>query len=97
VADISTHRFKKSFPAFKNTDDELVEQKLNEAIGRVNDDSFATAEVARSATMYLAAHLLSISSDGEAARLALTGADTIYGAEWKRLCRAYTMGRGRVA
>jgi len=97
VAAISVHRFRKRHPEFQKTPDELVEQMLAQADERINDDAFVTNENARSATMYLAAHFLSVSPDGEPARTVLNKNDTIYGAEYHRMVRAFTMGRGRVA
>lgn len=91
---VTVQRFLKAYPDFKNTDYQLVEQKLNQAILRVDSDAFGDLE--DEGVMLLTAHLLSISPNGEKARLIKDSNETIYHEEYRRLAREVTFGLGRI-
>lgn len=91
---VSVSRFLKAYPEFKRTEAELVEQNLTAAEGRI-----ATAvwgDLATDGIMVLAAHLLSMSPEGEQARLKKENRATVYERTWVAMKREVTMGVGRV-
>lgn len=91
---VTVQRFLKSYPDFKDTDYQLVEQKLNQAIARVDSDNFGDLE--NEGVMLLTAHLLSISPSGEKTRLVKDSNETIYEKEYRRLAKEVTFGLGRI-
>ena len=58
MAVVTVQRFRKAYPEFKGTAEELIQQKLDHADERINDSVFGD-NVSIRATMLLAAHLLS--------------------------------------
>jgi len=91
---VSVHRFRKAFPEFRDTSDELCEQKLSAAALRIAPSVWETQT--DQGVMVLAAHLLSISPSGEKARLAADPQKTVYQIEWERMKREVAFGYGRV-
>lgn len=92
---VSVARFRQDFPDFKETSDELVRKKLAAASLRIASRIWGT--LTDQGIMYLAAHLLSISPEGEQSRLKAKNRMTTYGSEWKRMKREVTFGVGRVS
>lgn len=91
---VTVQRFQKSFPDFKDTEYQLIQQKLDAAILRTNATTFG--DLTDQAVMLLTAHLLSISPNGEKVRLVKTESDTIYSDELNRMRREATIGLGRI-
>jgi hypothetical protein len=91
---VSVLKFQKAFPEFKDTDPDLVQEKLDAASLRTNEDVFSGNAV--QAVMLLAAHLLSISPSGEMSRLRKENRVTMYWIELRQLKREMTMGHGRI-
>jgi hypothetical protein len=91
---VSVSRFKQAYPDFENTSNSLVSQKLTAALGRINTEVWG--DQADQGQMALAAHLLSISPQGEQARLKMENRGTMYGKEWRQMIKEVTMGAGRV-
>jgi hypothetical protein len=90
---VTVQRFLKEYPEFKSTDYQLVEQKLNHAILRVDSGTFGDLE--EEAVMLKTAHLLSISPSGEKTRLVKDSNKTIYEKEYRLLAKEATFGLGR--
>ncbi len=90
---VTVQRFQKAFPEFKGTEYQLVQQKLNHAILRLNATVFGT--FLDDAVMLLTAHLLAISPMGEKVRLNKDMSDTIYNRELKQIKKEVTIGIGR--
>jgi uncharacterized protein YaiI (UPF0178 family) len=96
MAVVTVQRFRKAYPEFRETAEELVQQKLDAADERINDSVFGD-NVSIRATMLLAAHLLAISPSGEQARIWVRGSQTtMYKREFDDLSLIYTFGSGRV-
>jgi hypothetical protein len=92
---VSVLRFKKYFPEFKNTDEFLVEQKLDMAIKETSSGAWGSN--GDHAIMLLTAHYLSISPAGEQARLKMENRGDMYKVEYDRLKRASMCGLGRLS
>lgn len=91
---VTVQRFLKAFPTFKKSPKELVEQKLLAAGLRVEAATWGA--LADQGVMYLTAHLLSDSPDGEQARLKKENRVTMYLLEFQRMRKEVTLGLGRV-
>jgi hypothetical protein len=91
---VSVHRFRKAFPEFDRSEDELCAQKIAEATARISATTWGTR--ADLGIMYLAAHLLSRSPEGEQARLKAENRVDTYMIEWQRMKLEVTAGVGRV-
>ena len=90
---VTVQRFQKAFPEFKETEYQLIQQKLNQAILRLNATVFG--DFLDDSVMLLTAHLLAISPMGEKARLNKDMSDTIYNRELKQIKKEVTIGIGR--
>jgi hypothetical protein len=90
---VTVQRFQKSFTEFKDTEMQLIQQKLDAAILRTNATTFG--DLTDQAVMLLTAHLLAISPEGEKVRLVKTSSETIYSDELNRMRREATIGLGR--
>lgn len=91
---VSVPRFLNAYPEFRDTEYQLVEQRLNLATLRISTDAFG--DLVDDGIMLLAAHLLSISPSGEKARLVKDETDTIYNRELTKMKIALTAGLGRL-
>lgn len=78
--------FKAAKPEFRDTDDELVDTALVDAASYCSQAVFGDAY--DQAIGLYAAHLLSIASSGQQARLKSDATKTTYLVQWKRLVRA---------
>lgn len=86
--------FVQNFPEFNKTDRTLVQKKLDTAFNLI--DPGAWGSKADTGQMYLAAHLLTATPEGEQARLKKENRVTTYWIEYERLRKAAVMGLGRV-
>ena len=84
--------FKQEYPEFKRTSDDLIKRKLAAATLRVA--SAVWGAKTDSGVLLLTAHLLSLSPQGENARLE-PGQTTMYKEEFDRIRREVTIGVGR--
>lgn len=91
---VTIQRFLLAFPEFSDTRRSLINQKMIAASERIAADTWG--ELADQGQMYLMAHLLSVSPEGEQARLKKENRGTVYGIEYENLRRAVTVGLGRV-
>ena len=88
--------FRSGYPEFNNTADTLVSKKLaNAELRTAGLDVWDTESARDAAVELLTAHLLSVSPQGEEARIN-AGAETVYGRELRMLRREATIGIGRV-
>lgn len=91
---VTLSSFRVSYPEFLNTADALCEAKIAAAVLRTSEDIFG--DNTDEAVMLLAAHLLSVSPQGESARLEVDEKQTVYGLELRTLRREVTFGAGRL-
>lgn len=91
---VSVNRFRKAYPEFRDTSDELCSQKL--AFAELRTAPSVWGALTEQGIMVLAAHLLSVSPEGQKARLATAPDKTVYQLEWERMKREVTFGVGRV-
>ena len=91
---VTPQRFRKAYTEFRETETGLIQQKLNQAVLRINSEAFG--DLADEGVMLLTAHLLSISPEGEKVRLHKDTSKTIYSEELQRMRREVTAGLGRV-
>jgi hypothetical protein len=91
---VTVAQFLEAYPDFENTDQALIQSKLNLAAGRIATGTWG--DLADEGNMALAAHLLSMSPSGENARLAKEDRADVYERVWRQMVREVTMGAGRV-
>jgi len=91
---VNVQRFRKAYTEFRETEPDVIRQKINLATARTSSDAFG--DDVDEAIMLLAAHLIAISPHGEKVRLQKDPTKTIYMQELKRMRREATMGMGRV-
>ncbi len=96
-------QFRAKFPEFDAVPDALIQVNLDEAALEIDPDIWDNARVAKSpvGNMYLAAHKLTLSPYGQAARLPLQtkrswGPSTTYRSHYEDLLSQVTCGYGRV-
>lgn len=89
---VTVHTFQLAYPEFRDTSYSLVQQKLDQARGRLNEAVFSDRW--DEGVQLLAAHLLSISPQGEKSRFK-TG-QTQYNRELTQLKKVVTVGIGRL-
>lgn len=89
MSSLSVARFKAAFPEFENATDALVQAKIDDAEGRLNERVFGTLWT--QAVMYQTAHLLAASPFGRKMRLT-DGATSIYEGDLKLLRKMVTSG-----
>ena len=87
---VTVRQFKTKFPEFRQVDDVLVQRVLDEAANRTNRPLFGIN--ADAALQYMAADLLTLSPEGQKARVLNTDKLSPYREEWRRLARAYSIG-----
>lgn len=92
---VTLSNFRTAFkPEFDDVDDDLIQTCIDEAVLRVKSPNYGSKKDL--ATRYLAAHLLSIRSAGQNARLQNDINSTIYGKEYLFIMRTVSYG-ARVA
>ena len=92
---ITVARFLQDYPSFKRTAAELITKRIAAATKRINVGVWG--DMANDGIMALAAHMLSVSPDGEQVRLKKENRVTTYQLEWERMRREVTVGVGRVS
>lgn len=87
---VTVSSFKARFPEFNNTDSDLVQSALDEALLQVNATVFDSKRDL--GIQYLAAHILAVSPFGEPARLSDDSQSTIYYRRFQKLVNQVTVG-----
>lgn len=82
---LAVRKFKVRFPEFKESDDDEIRAKLEDAQSLVNANRWGDRRL--QGIGYLAAHLLASAPLGEQARLSLEKRGTIYGQHYDNLKR----------
>jgi hypothetical protein len=82
------------FPEFERTEDQLCLQKINAATARTA--AAVWGDKVNDGIMWLAAHLLSMSPEGEQSRLKAENRATTYERTLNMMRREVTFGAGRV-
>lgn len=90
---VTAQRFLKAFPEFKETELQLINQKIALATLRTNETVWD--DLYEDGIMMLTAHLLSVSPMGEKSRMVKDDRDTMYWRELTRMRREVTAGYGR--
>jgi len=91
---VTPQNFVTAYPEFRETDYNLVVEKIASAELRVQ--AAVWGDQRDDGVKLLTAHLIAMSPDGERARLSADSSKTLYWDEFDRLRREVTIGYGRV-
>lgn len=88
---VTVPQFVRRFPEFRDTDEVLVQSKINEAHWRV-DETVWGDDKAPTGIAWLAAHMIAMTPMGEKARIGKDKDSTLYYTEFRRMMREVTSG-----